>query len=102
MADQIRYALIVRTCMEVLRDYGGVVPRKQLAAEVEERIRPNAAEQAIQSNGETAWITAMGFHTGDAATAGWLTKGRDGWQLTAAGRAALTTLPTAEALLASI
>jgi len=100
MPDQVRYGLLLRASLEVLDERGGVVPKKELLARVEQRVVPNSVERVKQSNGAEAWVTAIGYHTGNAATVGWLVKGPEGWQLTSTGRTALQRFQGGEALLA--
>jgi 5-methylcytosine-specific restriction protein B len=98
----VRYGLLVRTCLEVLREHGGRMSGKAVLDEVARRVELTDVEQRPHRNGLPAWFVAAKFHTGDAATAGWLVK-RDGyWWITDAGRRALDTYPTPEAFYAEI
>jgi 5-methylcytosine-specific restriction protein B len=98
MTDQVRYGLLLRTAMEVLRDHKGAMPNSAVADEVQRRIVPNSAERKLQSSGLPAWRVAMGYDTGDAATVGWLIKDPTGWRITDEGITALDEFPTPEAL----
>jgi 5-methylcytosine-specific restriction protein B len=98
MTDQVRYPLLLRTAMEVLRDHGGVMPGREVLAEVGRRVEPNPAERKVQSSGSEAWDVAVRYDTGDAASAGWLVKSPDGWHLTDDGRTALDEFTTPDSL----
>lgn len=102
MAEGVRYGLMVRTCVEVLRDSGEPMSGREVLDEVAKRVDLNEAELKPHKNGAPAWAVAVGFHTGDAATVGWMVK-RDGrWWIAEAGRAALDTYPDPEAFHAEI
>ena len=55
----------------------------------------------MQRSGSSRWETALQFHSGDAATVGWITK-RGGWAITEAGLEALDTYPTAGELYSEL
>ncbi|MEU8050948.1 AAA family ATPase [Micromonospora haikouensis] len=98
----IRNGLLVRTCLEVLRDGGERMHGREVLDEVAARLDLTDAERKPHKNGVAAWNVAARFHTGDAATAGWLVK-RDGlWWLTDEGRRALDTYRSPEELYAEL
>ncbi|TDB80266.1 AAA family ATPase [Micromonospora sp. KC721] len=102
MSEGIRNALLVHTCLEVLRDAGGRMHGREVLAEVAKRIDLTEAERKPHKGGAAAWNVAARFHTGDAATAGWMVK-RDGlWWITEAGRKALDSYPGPDAFYAEI
>ncbi|MEH0937360.1 McrB family protein [Micromonospora psammae] len=98
----VRYGLLVRTCLEVLRDRGDRIPGREVMAEVSRRVDLTQAERRPQKNGAAAWVVAAHFHTGDAATAGWMVKRNNRWWITTAGREALDTYPDPDDFYAEI
>ncbi|EOD67655.1 ATPase [Amycolatopsis vancoresmycina DSM 44592] len=79
--------------MEVMRDLGAPTPGREVLAQVAERVEFTDYElEPIDKNGQTRWENHLRWHTGDAATIGWLTK-VGGWSLTEAGGLALDTFP---------
>jgi 5-methylcytosine-specific restriction protein B len=102
LADgQVRYALMVWETLRILRDASAPMQSRQITAAVGERIRPTPAESVQHRSGGSRWETALHFHSGDAATVGWMTK-RGGWAITEAGIEALDTYPTADELYAEL
>ncbi|SCL16205.1 5-methylcytosine-specific restriction enzyme B [Micromonospora nigra] len=102
MSEGVRYALLVRTCLEVLREAGGRMHGREVLAEVAQRVDLTEAERRTHKSGAAAWNVAARFHTGDAATAGWMVK-RDGfWWITDDGRRALETYQDPDSLSAEI
>ena len=97
----MRYALIVWEILRMLRDAVGPMQSRQVLAAVGERIQPTPWELQLQRSGSSRWETALQFHSGDAATVGWITK-RGGWAITEAGLEALDTYPTAEELYSEL
>ena len=57
-------------------------------------------ELSVDKSGLPREDRAVGFHTGDAATVGWMTK-IGGWSITEAGIEALETYPTPMSCLRS-
>ena len=102
MAEGVRYGLLLRTCMEVLRDAGRPVPGRDVLEEVARRIDLNDEERQVHKTGGAKWVVALGFHSGDATTAGWLVKQEDKWWITEAGVAALDTYQTPEDLIGEV
>jgi 5-methylcytosine-specific restriction protein B len=74
---------------------------RQVATAVGERIEPTPYESELNRSGGTRWETALQFHSGDAATIGWMTK-RGGWAITEAGIEALDTYQTPDELFAEL
>ena len=102
MADgQVRNALIVREILRTLRDASAPMQSRQVAAAVGERIQPTPHERELLQSGSSRWETGLQFHSGDAATIGWMTK-RGGWAITEAGLEALDTYPTPEELYSEL
>ena len=66
-----------------------------------ERIQPTPYESELHRSGGSRWETALHFHSGDAATVGWMTK-RGGWAITEAGIEALDTYPTPDELFSEL
>ena len=62
---------------------------------------PNALERGRVKSGGVRWEIALHFHSGDAATIGWITK-RGGWSITEAGIEALANFPTEPELFAEL
>ncbi|TYB36482.1 AAA domain-containing protein [Micromonospora sp. AP08] len=102
MPEGVRYGLLVRTCLEVLRDAAERLPGKVVLAEVPQRIELTEAELRPQKSGAAAWVVAAHFHTGDAATVGWMVKRNALWWITSEGRAALEAYPSADELYGEI
>jgi 5-methylcytosine-specific restriction protein B len=98
---QVRYALIVWEILRTLRDAATPLLSRQVVAAVGERIQPTPWERQLQRSGSSRWETALQFHSGDAATIGWMTK-RGGWAITEAGLEALDTYPTPEELYSEL
>jgi 5-methylcytosine-specific restriction protein B len=102
MSEGVRYGLLVRTCLEVLRDTGERMHGRAVLDEVAKRINLTDAELKPHKSGAPAWNVAARFHTGDAATAGWMVKRDRLWWITEAGRKALETYPDPDVLYAEI
>ncbi|MDQ3403888.1 MAG: AAA family ATPase [Actinomycetota bacterium] len=92
MADAVRTALLLRQCMEVLRESDEPVHGQEVLTRVGQRIALTAYEASTFGNGDQPrWENHLRWRTGEAATVGWLSK-RDGlWNLTTAGETALDT-----------
>ncbi|MFG1956938.1 McrB family protein [Nonomuraea sp. NPDC049028] len=99
MTETIRYGLLLRTVMEVLRDQPGPIAPADVYREHDRRFIPTAHESELIKSGELRWHAVRGFVTGDAVTVGWMSK-RGGWSLTEAGLEALEAFPTADELYA--
>jgi 5-methylcytosine-specific restriction enzyme B len=101
MPEQVRYSLIVWEMMNALREFPGPVSASQVAAVVGRRLAPTAYENEHVRSGGVRWEIILQFKSGDAATAGWMTK-RGGWALVEAGTRALEQFPTPERLYAEL
>ncbi|MPZ80003.1 MAG: AAA domain-containing protein [Actinophytocola sp.] len=89
--DVVHAALLLRTCMEVLREHAGPVSGREVIAEVASRLSLTDYErEPIDDSGQPRWENHLRWRTGHAATIGWLTK-IDGWAITEAGESALDT-----------
>ena len=96
----VRSALLLRTCLEILRDHRARMPKREVHAEVAERVALTEAEQTPGRDNVPRWVTHLGYHTSVAASAGFVVKMDSHWSITEAGLAALELHPSAEALLA--
>jgi 5-methylcytosine-specific restriction protein B len=101
VADQVRYSLIVWEMMQVLRTAGGSLSRIQVMDDVRERIKPSAYEMERVRSGGVRWEVVLHFKSGDAVTAGWMTK-RGGWALVEAGLEALAAFPAQDELYSEL
>jgi 5-methylcytosine-specific restriction enzyme B len=99
--QQVQRAALVRAAMEALRDADRPLKPRQVEEEVERRVRLTPHELELYKDGRARWKVHFGFYTGDAATAGWITK-RNGWAITEAGIEALDSYPTPDELLAEL
>lgn len=102
MADRIRSALLLRTCLEVLRDFGGPTARQEVLTRIAARVTFNSEELDVNKSGETTWVTALGFLAGDAGTVGWMVKQDNRWWITDEGIAALDMYRSDEELYAEV
>jgi 5-methylcytosine-specific restriction protein B len=96
---EIRSALLLRTCMEILRDRGARIPKREVHAEIARRVDLTEAELAPGREGVPRWVIFMGYHTSIAASVGFVVKMDTHWLITEAGMAALELHPSADALL---
>ena len=102
MAEKrVRRALLLRTAMEILRDAGTKLSPQELDEELSRRVQLTAYELSIDNSGLPRYARAIGFHTGDAATVGWMSK-IGGWSITEAGVEALDTYETEDELWAEL
>jgi 5-methylcytosine-specific restriction protein B len=98
MADErVRRGLLLRTVMEILRDAGTKLSQQEVDAELRPRVRLNSQELSVDNSGLPRYERAVGFHAGDAATVGWMSK-IGGWSITEAGVEALDTYESADEL----
>jgi 5-methylcytosine-specific restriction protein B len=89
MAETVRNGLLVRACLEVLRDAENPLPAAEASLRVGQRIGQfSQYELGTLDGGQVRWDNALGWHSGDLATVGWMTK-TGGWQITDSGREAL-------------
>ena len=91
----VRSALLLRTCLEILRDHGVRMPKREVHAVVAERLELAEAEHAPGRDGVPGWVTHIGYHTSVAASVGFMVKMDSHWSITEAGLAALELHPSA-------
>lgn len=91
-SDRVRYGLLQRTVLEILRDRGRRT-RREVVDEVAHRIDLNEAELQQTKNGLPRYEPATAFGSTDMRAAGWLDKTAEGWVITDAGRQILETTP---------
>jgi 5-methylcytosine-specific restriction protein B len=103
MAESVRNGLLVRTCLEVLRDAGRPLPPGEAVTQVGQRIGEFTLYESgtLDRGRQVRWENSLRWHSGDMATVGWMTK-TGGWQITDSGREALGRYPDAEATLAAL
>ncbi|MGH9205040.1 MAG: hypothetical protein ACRD1G_00520, partial [Acidimicrobiales bacterium] len=99
--ERVRRAILFQAAMEILHDAGTKVAQGQLYEELRRRVRLTPQELSVDNSGLPRYDRAVGFHTGDAATVGWMSK-IGGWSITEAGVEALETYPTADELFAEL
>jgi 5-methylcytosine-specific restriction enzyme B len=92
--DQVRRGLLVKTVLEILREAGTKIPQAQVLEELRRRVELTPHELSLNNSGHSRWETALGWHSGGAATIGWMSK-IGGWSITDAGIEALETYPDA-------
>ena len=93
--------MLLQVAMEILRDSGTKIPQSQVLEELRHRVHLTPQELSVDNSGLPRYERAVGFHTGDAATVGWMSK-IGGWAITEAGVEALETYPTADELFAEL
>ncbi|MEE6261174.1 AAA family ATPase [Plantactinospora sonchi] len=98
MPEGLRSALLLRTCLEVLRDVGEPTHGREVLRQVSDRVDLSPEEQAPGGSGAPRWTVHVRFLSGDAATIGWVVKQNYLWWITEAGLAALDRCATAEEL----
>jgi len=87
--------------MEILRDAGMKIPQNQLFEDLRRKVQLTPHELSVDNSGLPRYNRAVGFHAGDAATVGWMSK-IGGWSITEAGIEALETYPAADELFAEL
>jgi 5-methylcytosine-specific restriction enzyme B len=95
--ERVRRGLLLRTVMEILRDAGTKLSQQEVDAELVRRVTLNSQELSVDNSGLPRYERAVGFHAGDAATVGWMSK-IGGWSITEAGVEALDTYESADEL----
>ena len=90
----VRSALLLRTSLEILRDHRVRMPKREVHAEVAERVSLTEAEQTPGRDSVPRWVTHLGYHTSVAASAGFVVKMDSHWSITEArpGRARAASL----------
>lgn len=84
IGDQVRYGLLQRTILEVLRDHGQI-PRRDVVDQLAERIDFTDFELVQTGSGIPRWEAALNWGSVDMRAAGWIDKATDGWLLLPAG-----------------
>jgi 5-methylcytosine-specific restriction enzyme B len=90
--ERLRWGLLLRTALEILRDAGTKVPQAQVLEELRRRVTFNPRELSVDNSGLPRYDRAVGWKMGDAATIGWASK-IGGWSITEAGIDALEAYP---------
>ena len=70
--ERVRRALLVQAAMGILRDAGTRIPQGQVDEELRRRVHLPPQELSVDNSGLPRYARAVGFHTGDAATVGWM------------------------------
>jgi 5-methylcytosine-specific restriction enzyme B len=99
MPETMRYGLLLRTALEVLRDSGGRMLGRDVISEVAAKLTFTSYESEPSRGGTARWETALRFDSGDAATAGWMVKRVGAWWITDAGRAILVEFSSPDELI---
>ena len=100
--DQVRWGLLIKTALEILRDTGSKLSRRDVMEELSRRIALTPYELRVDpKSGVRRYDTGIGFAVGDAATIGWASK-IGGWSITDAGIEALETYPSPDDLFAEL
>ncbi|MGP9538081.1 AAA family ATPase [Brachybacterium sp. AOP43-C2-M15] len=89
---RMRYGLIARTILEILRDHE-VVPRREVLEEVPRRVELTGFELEKTKNGRPRYQTAIGWESVNLVAAQWIEKTSEGWRLTEEGRRVLEKTP---------
>ena len=95
--DHVRRDLLIKTVLEILRDAGTKIPPSQVLDELRGRLELTSYELSVDNSGLQRYNRAVGFHTLEAATIGWMSK-IGGWSITDAGIEALEAYPDASDL----
>jgi len=95
--EHIRRDLLIKTVLEIVRDAGTKVPPSQVLDELRGRLELTSYELSVDNSGLQRYNRAVGFHTLEAATIGWMSK-IGGWSITDAGIEALEAYPDASDL----
>lgn len=102
MAEEpVRRGLLIRTVLEILRDRGAKIPQAEVYEELRRRVQLTPYELSMDNSGLPRYDRAVGFHSGDAATIGWMSK-IGGWSITEAGSEALDTYEEPDRLWAEL
>jgi len=88
---------LYRTLLEVLAEHGRPLRRLEAYARVAERLGDQFTDYERATFRDTddtpRWRHNLGWGTTDMVAAGWMTKTREGWAITEAGREALASRP---------
>ncbi|MEY8040047.1 AAA family ATPase [Saccharopolyspora cebuensis] len=90
MANVVRTAPLLRTCLEVLAEADEPLTASEVIERIEQRRTFTPYECAsVDKDGTPRWKNHLGWVSGDVATVGWMTKRNGRWALTEAGANAL-------------
>jgi len=101
MTAKMRSGLLLRTCMEILRERGRMTSRAAVD-EIGRRVDLTPYELAPVKSGRPRWDVDVRFHSGNAASVGWLVKQDNTWWITDAGAAALDRYPSPDGLISEV
>jgi 5-methylcytosine-specific restriction enzyme B len=99
--DRVRRPLLLRTVMEILRDFGKRLPPAEVYEALRQRVDLTPFELSLDNSGLPRYDRAVGFATMGASAVGWITKGR-GWEITDLGVEALSMYPSPDDLYAEL
>ena len=95
--EPVRRWLLYRSLLEVLAEHGRPLRRYEAYERVAERLVGQLTDYELatfrDTDDTTRWRHNLGWGTTDMVAAGWMTKSREGWAITEAGREALETHP---------
>jgi len=95
--EPVRRWLLYRALLEVLAEHGQPLRRFEAYERVTKRLEGRLTDYELatfrDSDDTTRWRHNLGWGTTDMVAAGWMTKSREGWAITEAGREALETHP---------
>jgi len=95
--EPVRRWLLYRSLLEVLAEHGRPLRRSEAYERVAERLDGQLTDYELatfrDTDDTTRWRHNLGWGTTDMVAAGWMTKTREGWAITDAGREALASHP---------
>ena len=93
--EPVRRWLLYRSLLEVLAEHGRPLRRYEAYERVAERLGGQLTDYELatfrDTDDTTRWRHNLGWGTTDMVAAGWMTKSREGWAITDAGREALAS-----------
>jgi 5-methylcytosine-specific restriction enzyme B len=90
--EPLRRSLLTAVTFDVLKETSDRIPFREVLKQVRDRIELNPVELSHNTSGQERFDTFIGFMSGWANKVGWISKHRDGWQLTPAGQHALESV----------
>ncbi|MBK8445254.1 MAG: AAA family ATPase [Micropruina sp.] len=100
--EPVRRWLLYRTLLEVLAEHGQPLRRHEAYERVAERLAGQLTDYELatfrDADDTPRWRHNLGWGTTDMAAACWMTKTREGWAITDAGREALASHPDGRGL----
>lgn len=90
-----RVGVLMDGLMRLLAEHPDGIRAKDALVELERRVPPTPYESGTYSDGLPRFGKVVRFATIDLAKAGWITKQRGYWTITAEGQLALTAIPDA-------